>query len=83
MKPDLNLHTEEERKSAKGQNNLLKRIEGLDETKKQLLESILDKIEKGELDKEILLNLEFLNIKKNKHPEQVRVIYHSSDFYRK
>lgn len=72
MKPDLKLHTEEDTKTAKGQNSLLKRIEGLDEAKKQLLESILDKIEKGHLDKEILLNLEFLNLKKNKNPDQVR-----------
>ena len=70
----MKLHTEEEegRKSAKGQNGLLKRIEGLDDNKKQLLESILDKIEKGELDKEILLNLEFLNLKKNKNENQVK-----------
>ena len=71
MKPDLKIQPEEERKSAKGQNGLLKRIEGLDEQKKQLLENILDKIEKGQLDKEILLNLEFLNLKKNKNENQV------------
>ena len=68
----------EERKSAKGASGLLKRIESLDERKKQLLESILDKIEKGECDKETLLSLEFLNIKKEvPSPEKVFYSYRS------
>jgi len=66
------LKSPEERKSEKGANGLLKRIESLDEGKKQLLESILDKIEKGEYGKEILLDLKFLNIKPEiKSPEKV------------
>lgn len=62
---------EGERKSAKGENSLLKRIESLDEKKKQLLENILDKIEKGEYNKEMLLNLDFLNIKNEMSPQKV------------
>ncbi len=61
---------EGERKSAKGENSLLKRIESLDERKKQLLENILDKIEKGEYTKDMLLNLDFLNIKNETSPQK-------------
>lgn len=68
-KPNLRPSVREEPKEtpmqSKGAGNLLRRIEGLDETQKELLESILDRIEKGKVDKEILLNLEFLNLKKN------------------
>ncbi len=75
-KPEQKVIDEEESKATKGQSGLLKRIEVLDESKKQLLESILDKIEKGELNKDILLNLEFLNIKKKQGMDQVTTSDH-------
>jgi hypothetical protein len=39
----------------------------LDEGKKQYLESVLDQIEKGTADKEMLLGLDFLKLKKRPH----------------
>jgi len=37
----------------------------LDDNKKNFLENILDQIEKGVLEKDVLLNIDFLKIKKS------------------